>query len=148
MPLYAPAAEVSSGGVSSCLATRTTEQPVSANPTVLVFDAADIHDPDGWHDPAENNTRLTCPSGKGGKVFHLHVSFVFNQVGDAVWRVRIRKNGTTIVGESEEFGSYRALASFFVYLDDGDYVECLIAEAGTTGAIVVGSGDPIFGVMG
>lgn len=134
-------------GVSSCLATRTTTQSVGADPTMLALNAADIYDPDGWHDPASNNTRLTCPTGKGGKVFTCFVGTEYDH-GGTTFRLGFKKNGTTTVSSSL-FPDQTYVAGFqaMIYLADGDYIEAGIFGR-TTGNIIVTDQNTFVGVMG
>ena len=134
-------------GISSCLATRTTTLAVSANPTMLALNASDIYDPDGWHDPASNNTRLTCPTGKGGKVFSCFVGTEYDH-GGTTFRLGFKKNGTTTVS-SGLFPDQTYVAGFqaMIYLADGDYIEAGIYGR-TTGNIIVTDQNTFVGVMG
>lgn len=135
------------GGTTSCLATRTTSQSVGANPTMIALNATDIYDPDGWHDPSTNNTRLTCPSGKGGKVFHCFVSLEYDH-GGTTFRLGIKKNGTTVSsGALNPDQTYIASHSGMIYLADGDYIEAGIYNR-TTGNIIVTDQNAFVGVMG
>ena len=81
-----------------CLAQRTTTQTVSASPTTLDFNATDIYDPDGWHDPSGASTRLTVPTGKGGRLFSAWAQTETNTA--SATRIQFKVDGTTVVGLS------------------------------------------------
>jgi hypothetical protein len=50
-----------------CLLTKTDDQSIAnATLTKISFDS-EVFDTDGFHDNSTNNTRITIPSGKGGK---------------------------------------------------------------------------------
>lgn len=79
----------------SCRANRTTNLSVASSTTTYVaFDAADSWDTDSFHSTSTNPTRLTVPSGLGGKyLIVVTVSWANNSTG---WRdLWIRANGST-----------------------------------------------------
>lgn len=135
-------------GVTACLAQRTTSQSTGSNPTAIAFNAADLYDPDGWHDPSSSNTRLTCPTGKGGKMFVLTGSAEWDGSGSASCYIMFRKGGTTTIGQNLiPMNAYTGTSSAPVFLNDGDYVEMLIANV-TTGNVIVSDAPCTFGIVG
>lgn len=137
--------QASIGTPTSCLAQRTSTQSVSINPTTIIFDAADIYDPDNWHDPSSNNTRLTCPTGKGGRVFIATASAEYGAA--SIYYLRILKNGSEIVGQDACNNNYVMTISCPVYLVDDDYIELLITNV--TGNNIIQTDVPTtFGIMG
>lgn len=56
-------------------------------------------DTDAFHDTVTNNTRITIPSGKGGKYYFIAwLSYVSNSSGSR--QVIIRKNGSIFVAQA------------------------------------------------
>ncbi|MFV2063469.1 MAG: hypothetical protein ACC726_08135 [Chloroflexota bacterium] len=102
------------------------------NPETTMND--EHHDPDGWRDTSTNSSRLTAPTGKGGRVFPVSVVTEFGHPSGVTLRLRFLKNGTTVVAQSEVFpdGPFTASLAANVYLADGDYVETQFTGAGTS----------------
>ena len=79
----------------SCKANRSTTQSIGdITLTAVSFTAADSWDTDSFHSTVSNQSRLTVPSGLGGKYLIVaSVSWANNSTG---WRdLRIRANGST-----------------------------------------------------
>ena len=72
---------------------------VSQNTTNNTFTTMDFpsetFDSDGFHDNSVNNSRLTIPSGKGGKYF-VHAQMEFNSNGTGIRAMSLMKNTTTM----------------------------------------------------
>lgn len=111
-------------------ATKTATFPSLANATLttLEFDAADIIDTDGYHDPATNNSRFTVPAGLAGfYVPWVKLSFAANATGARA--VFMLKNGTIIYGETIQAvatatRTTQLMVTFMpVALIAGDYIE-------------------------
>lgn len=79
-----------------CGAERTTNQSISASTwTAVQLNGTDMYDTDSIHDPATNNTRLTIPTGKGGKWrFTAHAHFEANNSG--MRGIGLAKNGSLL----------------------------------------------------
>jgi hypothetical protein len=79
----------------SCRANRTTTQSIAdITSTAVSFTAADSWDTDSFHSTVSNQSRLTVPSGLGGKYLIVATAnWANNSTG---WRnLRIRANGST-----------------------------------------------------
>jgi len=79
----------------SCRANRTTTQSIAdITATAVSFTAADSWDTDSFHSTVSNQSRLTVPSGLGGKYLIVATAnWANNSTG---WRdLRIRANGST-----------------------------------------------------
>lgn len=79
----------------SCRANRTTTQSIAdITSTAVSFTAADSWDTDSFHSTVSNQSRLTVPSGLGGKYLIVATaSWANNSTG---WRdLRIRANGSS-----------------------------------------------------
>jgi hypothetical protein len=122
-------------------AVRTTDFNINNDvDTAIQYNAADIFDTDGFHDPATNNTRLTCPTGLGG--YYL-VAAEVHYAPDAVGfrRVSLRYNGATVISRSQDGNpdASRDISIFtetVVFLNPTDYVE-VIARQNSGGTLAV-----------
>ena len=79
----------------SCRANRTTTQSIAdLTLTAVSFTAADSWDTDGFHSTVSNQSRLTVPSGLGGKYLIVATAnWANNSTG---WRdLSIRANGSS-----------------------------------------------------
>jgi hypothetical protein len=109
-------------------ATKTANQSI-ANVTItsISFDGTDIIDTNGFHDPSTNNSRMTIPTGYGGKyLIQSNLQFAANVTGGR--EVYIRKNGSTDLQViqsvvSSNTGSINMSISGTYALVAGDYVE-------------------------
>lgn len=79
-----------------CVATRTTDQTgvVTATNTAIVFNGTEDFDTDGFHDPAINPSRITIPSGKGGK-YRFSAAVTWDTDPTGYRRLLFKKNGIT-----------------------------------------------------
>lgn len=120
----------------------TSTQALSdAVDTALQWNAEDT-DPDGWHDNATNNTRMTCPSGKAG-FYQWFTQARVSVPGAGTIQLsakltRAADSSTEIVAFSKVYVG--AAAAYFVQLFSqsteiavGDYVEIFCTQD-TTGA--------------
>lgn len=65
--------------------------------TTIAFAGTDRFDTDAFHNPASNNSRLTVPTGKGGRyLIGAHAEFASNVTGQR--GARIFLNGATRIG--------------------------------------------------
>lgn len=123
----------------------TTQSIATATDTILAFNS-EFYDPNSLHDAAINNSRITIPTGGdvGVWIFTAQVSFDLNATG--VRRVKILKNGTTILGQT----SVPAVSGFTTVVpvtafDDapsvGDYYEVQVLQ-NSGGALNVTGGVP------
>lgn len=67
----------------------------SGTDTVRNFNS-EFFDTDGYHDNSTNNSRITIPSGKGGKYLIIAAS-VWAPNSTSFRRLRVRKNGSTLL---------------------------------------------------
>ena len=96
--------------------------------TAVQFAETDYLDTDSFHNPASNNTRLTIPSGKGGKYF-VFGQIIFGSGGsDGNIRPRIDVNGSQFLAGRYNFRSASdatATIGSYITLAAGDYVQLL-----------------------
>lgn len=86
-------------GARAYLAT-TAQSIATATHTALAFNAESF-DSDALHDNATNNSRLTIPTGKGGKwLFSGGAEFAANATGYR--QITLKKNGTTFLTVSNQ----------------------------------------------
>ena len=84
-------------------ANRTSgSQAIASGTQTAVTLPTEAYDTDGFHDTSTNTSRLTIPTGKGGK-YHFECNLTFSAFIGADLYVSIRKNGTG-VGEGLDSG--------------------------------------------
>jgi hypothetical protein len=100
--------------------------------TVIDFNG-EIIDTDGFHDNSTNNSRITIPTGKGGKYF-LYARGAFDGNANGSRAVTIRKNGSDLLAEVHTWnagGTYGASCdvSAIASLNAGDYIEMRLFQS-------------------
>jgi hypothetical protein len=116
------------GGASTfvgCGVKRTAAQSIANTTYTAIAFTAEDWDTDAIHDNSTNNTRLTVPSGKGGK---WEISGVVTYAEQTGYRnVRIYKNGSglvTLISMTGVVGDNTGLpVSYVLNLSAGDYIE-------------------------
>ena len=120
-----------------CRLKRNSQQVVSNNTeTSIQFNAEDF-DTDAFHDNSTNNTRVTIPSGKGGK--YLFVGTAWADTGNVdklgKWYMYLRKNGATALNTTyiEFGGSASGYETWSIYtildLVATDYIEWRVLQS-------------------
>jgi hypothetical protein len=120
-----------------CRLKRNSQQVVSNNTeTTIQFNAEDF-DTDSFHDNSTNNTRVTIPSGKGGK--YLFVGTAYGDTGNidklGKWYTYLRKNGAGSINTTyiEFGGSASGYETWSIYsildLVAGDYIEWRVLQS-------------------
>jgi hypothetical protein len=120
-----------------CRLKRNSQQVVSNNTeTNIQFDAEDF-DTDSFHDNVTNNTRVTIPSGKGGK--YLFVGTAYADTGNidklGRWYCYLRKNGSGSINSTyiEFGGSANGYETWSIYtildLVATDYIEWRVFQS-------------------
>ena len=120
-----------------CRLKRNSQQVVSNNTeTSIQFNAEDF-DTDAFHDNSTNNTRVTIPSGKGGK--YLFVGTAYADTGNVdklgKWYMYLRKNGATALNTTyiEFGGSASGYETWSIYkildLVATDYIEWRVLQS-------------------
>lgn len=119
------AAPASSGFVGASIYNNASQSISNTTYTILTFNS-EVFDTDSFHDTATNNSRITIPSGKGGK--YLIVA-KFHFAGNATGTNRlggIVKNGTNVGlfrGINGNSSSVGWNASVILDLVATDYIE-------------------------
>jgi len=94
--------------------------------TSAVFDGADLIDTDAFHNPSSNNTRITIPTGLGGKyLFFAQLTFASDTSGNQQI-ARFAKNGTLVASASSLRGTSPATQMTSLWMADlvaTDYME-------------------------
>lgn len=108
-----------------CDLRKTANQTIANNSTTKITFDSENFDTNGFHDNATNNTRITIPTGYGGKYQFLFIaSWENNSTG---WRSTIfYVNGTECENISRLNNSGTIMvsnSSLFLNLNAGDYVE-------------------------
>jgi hypothetical protein len=100
--------------------------------TVRDFTGADEIDTDAYHNPASNSSRITIPSGKGGKYLIIAAS-VWAPNSTSFRRLRVRKNGSTLLA-SYDISAGNGTAGDSYYLSTikelvaTDYIEVTLRQ--------------------
>ena len=94
--------------------------------------AAENFDTDTFHDNSTNNSRLTVPTGKGGKYL---IGGVIKDDGTSDIAAQIKLNATTVIAQNVAEGSIvdtTCCVSTVYELAAGDYVELLGSSNGAS----------------
>jgi hypothetical protein len=120
-----------------CDLRKTANQSLSNNTnTAVTFDVENL-DTNGFHDNSTNNSRITIPTGLGGKyLFNLTGRFAINSSG--MRNIAIDINGSGGTGNLVRVPGWNGLsiisASLILNLAAGDYVQ-FIAYQDSGGAL-------------
>lgn len=125
---------------------QTVNNSVAAQ---IAFDGTDAFDTDAFHDPSTNNTRLTIPSGKGGKyLLTARASWTNGATVSGNIEVYFKHNGSALLegrmikrsAELEANNVQSMLIEAVVSLSVTDYVEVCFDNTSGSNAAVTGSG--------
>lgn len=115
-----------------CKVYKSSSQTVSAISTYTALTwNAESFDTDAFHDNSTNNSRITIPTGKGGKYLFTFVAALSTA---QVKRVGWYKNGTRVESAIAANSNYSGGVTFS-YLDTlsaGDYVEVFVWNDSST----------------
>ena len=135
-------AAAASGGFVGCSLYNTTSQSLTNNTLTAVTFDVEYFDTNTFHDNSTNPTRVTIPSGKGGK---YQINFITSGDGgySGIWETFLYKNGSSIFGAAVtpsltspyNFGACPTLVGVWEFAA-ADYFEIFIRQtAGSTKAI-------------
>jgi len=125
------AAPAGSSFVGCSISNTNTNVSIANNTNVKVAMNTEIFDTDGFHDNSTNNTRITIPSGKGGK-YLIHGSTFFSANATGERNAQIFKNNAEV---KTAFTVPNASANCNVFvtavlnLAVTDYVELVISQS-------------------
>lgn len=110
-----------------CSVYRTTDQTLANNTTTIINWDAEFYDTDTMHDNSTNSSRITIPSGQGGKYLLTAIAFWSNNATGAR-QFAFYKNGVSLgwteISPSSTSASYTAgSGSLVLDLAAADYVE-------------------------
>ena len=114
----------------SVKAVRTAVQSLAHNTlTALAFTAADVWDTDAFHSTTTNNTRITVPTGLGGK-YHIIGSATFAAGAESTRLMTIRLNGAIEIARLQVTnglggGAFAGSLPIMYALSAGDYIELI-----------------------
>ncbi len=83
-----------------CRVTHSVSQSIADNTAVALALDSERYDTHGFHDNSVNNSRITIPTGQGGK-YEFFASVVWAEGATGVRVAFIRKNGVTLVVADE-----------------------------------------------
>ena len=99
--------------------------PDSSGRVPIPFDAADLWDTDGFHDPSTNNTRLTVPAGLGG-LYYVTASIGWDANASGIRQIIVETSTGGFYADNVQAGNATALrqvTSDIIPLNAGEYVE-------------------------
>jgi hypothetical protein len=115
-----------------CMAVASASQTIAnATDTAVAFGGTDLYDTDGFHDPATNNSRITIPTGKGGKYrFETMIRWDGNSSGARSIKFYINGSEGQTVYRAPAFaaGAVINTPSFTLNLSAGDYVQIYVNQ--------------------
>jgi hypothetical protein len=134
----APAAS----GFVGCSLTNTTDQTTANDTSFTLAFNTERFDTDGFHDNSVNNSRITIPSGKGGKyLINAQVTFKGNATG--IRRIRMVTNGACCYDNADDLRNATSAGDCnlaFTWLRDfsvGDYIRLDVLQT-SGGSLDVG----------
>ena len=120
-----------------CMAVASGNTSVAnATDTAVAFGGTDLYDTDGFHDPSSNNSRITIPSGKGGKyLFQTMIRWDGNSSGARSIKFYINgAEGQTIYRAPAFSAAVIINVSFMLNLVATDYVQIYVNQ--TSGSTI------------
>jgi hypothetical protein len=130
-------APVSGATLVGCGLSYTSSQSITNTTwTALTFAGGELWDTDNFHDTATNNTRMTIPSGKGGKYLVNGMVFFNSTVSTAIITA-LYKNGALLEGGVRGYLNYLqytteySSGSIVVDVTAGDYLELYVYVSST-----------------
>jgi hypothetical protein len=120
------------GGGIGCSVIGNSQALTNSAFTSLAFNATDVFDTDGFHDPSSNNTRITIPAGLGGKyLLSGYVTFPNSTTASSEKRIGYRLDGgtdvilhrQTVATDTAGSTGYMGIPPTVLDLVPGQYVE-------------------------
>ena len=134
------------GGFVGCSLYNSASQSISNNTLTAITYNSENFDTDSFHDTSSNTSRITIPSGKGGK---YQINFMTNGDGGyaGIWETFVYKNGSSILGAFSVPSltspyNFGACPIFTGVLDlaVADYVEIFIRQTSGTSKSIYNNG--------
>ena len=121
---------------------NATTNVSSGTVTAVAFAAADLFDTDGYHSTSSNNTRITVPSGLGGRYLCVgYVALSANASGSR--QAHFRVNGSAVrrcVSQANAASQpWETTLTSSILLSVGDYVELIVFQDSGSTLTVSGS---------
>ena len=130
LPTWATAAAPTFVG---CMLYSSTGQVIANNTiTAVQFSATDYIDTDGFHDPSTNNTRITIPTGKGGKYLVITGGLWANNPEQIRSMIYVNGSNFTELRDYNAGGRSGPIGHDILTLSAGDYIEFFTIQ--TSGA--------------
>ncbi len=132
IPAWATPAAAGYVGVGLSM-TAQSQSITNQTYTALTFGAgSEEWDTDGFHDTSTNTSRITIPTGKGGK-YAINGLVFFNSVVTTAIQLAIYKNGSALPGNTRGYLNYvqaanseYAAGNTTISLAAGDYIELFV----------------------
>jgi hypothetical protein len=136
------AAPASGSTFVGCRLGKSSGQTISNNTVTAVSFDEEQFDSDNFHSNVTNNTRITIPSGKGGK-YQVNFNGQWQDNTTGLRYGRLKKNGNEIISNwfrvSTSGGAATQLLTTILSLDAGDYIEMCVEQDSGVGLIIRGS---------
>ncbi len=118
--------------LTGCSLTRTTDLTVADSTWTTIAYNSENWDTDTFHDNVTNNSRITIPSGKGGK-YEISVNIIFANNTTGERQVRLLKNGAELL---RVYGNKpNGTSSYLLFTNESlvatDYIEIQIFQSST-----------------
>jgi hypothetical protein len=139
-------ASVPNPAAVGCYLDFTAAQSIANNTATALNFTRELYDTDGFHDNSVNNSRITIPTGKGGKYLFTGVmSFAANATGVRYVELKINNTTSYFVLNTNATSSFATFHSFnFVTtLVATDYIEMFVYQ-NSSGALNANAVDTTF----
>jgi hypothetical protein len=125
-----------------CQVYKSTAQLINSGTSTVVSFDVETFDTDAFHSNTTNNTRITIPSGKGGKyLFHFYTAWDNANTGQR--SVRWRKNGgSDNIAQNQSNDLDIGISNngtFILNLIAGDYIEMYVLHSRTGDQLWLGN---------
>ena len=131
----------SGGSMVGAQAYRTTNQAITAGVITAILYTTETFDTDAYHDTSTNTSRMTIPSGKGGK-YLLTGSLAYDIGPTNFGEIRIYRNGAALgnglvagITNRASITGIGLLCLTIVSASVGDYFELFALSSNTSGNI-------------
>ena len=110
-----------------CTIYRSSAQAVANNTDTTIDFDSEYYDTDAFHSTSSNTSRMTIPSGKGGKYLlwsHINLDFTSGLSASQYWL----KNGGQLGNYITAVGGWAGAIMFVAELAVGDYVQIQVRQ--------------------
>ena len=124
-----------------CQAFRAVSQTIASGATVAVGLDSEIYDPNGFHDNATNNTRIT-PTEAGKYDVKAQIAWAVNGIGERFCGIRLNgsgvEGGLTIPAAGGSIANFMDASATVDMNGTTDYVELIATQTSTGDLNILG----------